>query len=165
MLPLSDHHKKGLLNAIQREWTALFSVVDRLSLQQMITPDAGGWSPKDNLAHLSAWLKILLDYHFDGKPGSQILGLPKELDENFDFNKVNAFLFEQNRDRSLEAVLAELKAEYARLLARLEAMSLADLMKPRHADDPQQRPLVLWVMGDTTEHFAEHRATLEKLLK
>jgi hypothetical protein len=24
---------------------------------------------------------------------------------------------------------------------------------------------VLWILGDTTEHFAEHRASIEKILK
>jgi hypothetical protein len=43
-------------------------------------------------------------------------------------------------------------------------MSFEDLMKPRHADDPEKRPLLMWVLGDTSEHFAEHRETIEKML-
>jgi len=39
------------------------------------------------------------------------------------------------------------------------------LLKPRHADDPEKRPLLLWVLSDSTEHFAEHRETMEKMLK
>jgi hypothetical protein len=52
-----------LLDDIDREWTALMRVVDQLTPEQMIMPDAGGWSPKDNLAHLTEWMKILLGYH------------------------------------------------------------------------------------------------------
>jgi hypothetical protein len=163
-MTISPHHKQALLKSIDREWTALWSVVERLSPEQLTRPDAGGWSPKDNLAHLTQWLKALLGYHFDGKPGGEVFGLPQELEENFDFNRVNAFLFEQNKDRPAEDVLAELKAKYAEVLTRLEAMPLETLLQPRFADDPEERPLVLWVLGNTAEHFAEHRATLEKLL-
>jgi hypothetical protein len=35
---------------------------------------------------------------------------------------------------------------------------------PRHAGGPEKRPLLLWLPGDTTEHVAEHRATIEKTL-
>ena len=51
-----------------------------------------------------------------------------------------------------------------RVLETLNGMSYEDLMQPRHAADPQKQPLVLWVLGNTVEHFAEHRMTLEKNL-
>jgi hypothetical protein len=48
---------------------------------------------------------------------------------------------------------------------KLESMTFADLLKPHHADDPKKRSLVLWILGDTTEHFSEHRKTMEKAIK
>jgi len=33
-----------------------------------------------------------------------------------------------------------------------------------YADDPEKRPLLLWVIGDTSDHFAEHRAVIERML-
>ena len=48
------------------------------------------------------------------------------------------------------------------LAAKLEAMPFEDLLQPRHPDDPEKRPLILWVLGDTTEHFREHRETIER---
>jgi len=39
------------------------------------------------------------------------------------------------------------------------------LLKARHADDPEKRPVLMWVLGDTTEHFLEHRKTIEKTIK
>lgn len=158
-------YKQSLLKVIDREWTALGYVIEQFSPEQLVTPDAGGWSPKDNLGHLTAWMQALLGYHFDGKTSVEVFGLPPELAENFDFNRVNAFLVEQSQNRSTEEILAELKATYAAVCARLEAMSLEVLLQPRFADDPEQRPLVLWVLGNTAEHFLEHRLTLEKLLQ
>lgn len=165
MFPLSNHHKTALLKAIQREWEALLSVVERLSPAQMTTADSGGWSPKDNLAHLAEWMKVLLGYHIDKRPPAEVLGMPEDVVKAWDFTIINPVLFERNQDRPAADVLAELKKAYAELTARLESMSIEDLMKPRRAEDPQKRPLVLWILGDTTEHFAEHRATIEKALK
>jgi len=44
-------------------------------------------------------------------------------------------------------------------------MTFEDMMKPRNADDPEKRPLLLWIWGDTADHFVEHRETIEKMLK
>jgi len=161
----SERYKQSLMKSIEREWAALMDVVRRLDPEQMTTPDEGEWSPKDNLAHLTMWMKTLLDYHIEHKSAQEAMGIPDELAENFDFNRVNAYLFEQSKERDTEDVLAELKAKYAEVLARLEAISLDELMQPRHADDPEKRPLVLWVLGNTSEHFAEHREAIEKMLK
>jgi hypothetical protein len=138
----------------------------------MTTPDSGGWSPKDNLAHLAEWMKVLLGYHIDKRPPAEVLGMPEEIVKDWDIaigdneeTVINPALFERNKERSAAEVLAELKKAYAALTTRVESMSIDDLMQPRRADDPQKRPLVFWILGDTTEHFAEHRATLEKLLR
>jgi hypothetical protein len=37
-------------------------------------------------------------------------------------------------------------------------------MKPRYVDDPDKQPLLNWVLGNTSEHFAEHRENIEKAL-
>ena len=160
----NTHYKTTLLKSIQREWKALIAVVERLSPEQMVSPDEGGWSPKDNLAHLTEWLKALLGYHIDRKSGVEALGLPKELDENFDIERVNHFLFERSRDRSSEDVISELKAQYAEVVTRLEAVPFEDLLKRRFEEGSWDAPLLSFVLGNTTEHFREHRETIEKLL-
>jgi len=160
----NEHYKSALLKGIQREWDALWHAVERLTPEQMVTLDAGGWSPKDNLAHLTDWLKALTGYHMDHNSTEEVLGIPKELAENFDFNRANAYMVERSRDRSTEDVIGELKQKYAEVMARLEAVPFEDLLQPRFPDDPQQRPLIEWVMGNTSEHIKEHRLTIEKVL-
>jgi len=155
-------NKKELMSVIEREWELLMEVADKLTEGQMVTPDAGGWSPKDNLAHLSEWMNILMGYHLDRRPSHEVLGVPEEVTKDWDFNVINPVLFERNRDRSSQDVLNGLKAMYTQLVAKLESMPFDDLMKPRHADDPEKRPVLLWVLGNTTEHFLEHRENIEK---
>jgi hypothetical protein len=164
-MPTNSHYKQALLKAIAREWTALWSVIERLSPEQMTAPDPGGWSPKDNLAHLTEWMKVLLGYHIDKRPPAEVLGVAEEVVKDWDIAVINPVLFERNKNRSIDEVLAEFKKVYTELIARLAAMSVDELMQPRSAEDPQKRPLVLWILGNTAEHFAEHRATLEKLLR
>ncbi len=53
-------NKSELMAAIRREWNLLMDVVARLDEIKMTTPDTGGWSPKDNLAHLSEWMNSLM---------------------------------------------------------------------------------------------------------
>ena len=160
----NDHYKSALLSSIRREWEALLYVVNRLTPEQMAVPDAGGWSPKDNLAHLTEWLKALTGYHMDHESAGEVLGIPKDLAEHFDYNRVNTFMVERNRNRPADEVLAELKKKYTELMTRLESMSFDELLQPRFPDDPQKRPLLDWVMGNTVDHFKEHRLTITKVL-
>lgn len=157
--------KTELMSAIRREWKSLMDVVAKLDeKQKLTTPDEGGWSPKDNLAHLAEWMNLLMGHHMDKRPAREVFGIPEEVVKDWDMEVINPVLFERNKDRSTEEVLNQVKQVYEKLLAKLDAMSFEDLLKPRDQNDAQKRPLLLWVLGDTTEHFAEHRETLEKLL-
>jgi hypothetical protein len=157
--------KAELMSAIRREWKQLMDVVDRLDEQKMTTSDEGGWSPKDNLAHLAEWMNSLMGYHMDRRPPEEVMRLTREQTEGWDMEVINPVLFERNKDRSIEDVLNGLKQTYEKLLAKLDGMSFEDLLKPRYPDeDPEKRPLLMWVLGDTTEHFAEHREVIEKML-
>lgn len=156
--------KVELMSAIRREWKMLMDVVDKLDEQKMTAPDEGGWSPKDNLAHLTEWMNSLMGYHIDKRPAHEVMRLTEDQTRDWDMEVINPVLFERNQDRSVKEILDELKQTYEKLLAKLDAMSFEDLMKPRHANDPEKRPLLMWVLGDTSEHFAEHRETIEKML-
>lgn len=157
--------KAELISAIKREWNALMDVVAKLEAAQKITtPDEGGWSPKDNLAHLSEWMNSVMGYHMDKRPPHEVMRIPEEAAKGWNMEIINPILFERNKNRSLEEVKDELKQTYEKVLAKLDAMSFDDLMKPRHASDPEKRPLLMWVIGDTSDHFAEHRQTMERML-
>ena len=157
--------KTELMSAIKREWDLLMKTVAKLEEKnKLTTPDEGGWSAKDNLAHLSEWMNALMGYHLDRRPAHEVFGVPEEVTKDWDMEVINPVLFERNKNRSTEDILDELKHVYEELVAKLNAMSFEDLMKPRHANDPEKRPVLIWVLGDTTEHFAEHRETIAKIL-
>lgn len=157
--------KEELMAVIKREWDLLMDVVVKLDAAGKInTPDAGGWTPKDNLAHLAEWMNSLMGYHIDNRPAEEVMGLTKEQTHGWDMEVINPVLFERNRNRSFGEVMLWLTQTYEKLLAKLEGMSFEELMAPRDPNDPEKRPLLLWIIGDTSDHFAEHRATIAKML-
>ena len=157
--------KSELKSSIEREWKSLMEAVEKLQkANKLTTPDAGGWSPKDNLAHLAEWMNILMGYHMDKRPAHEVMRVEPEVVRGWDMEVINPVLFERNRNQSVEVVLNELRRVYAELVRKLDSTPFEELLKPRRADDPEKRPLLLWVLGDTLEHFAEHRATIEKML-
>ena len=156
------HNKNELMKAIEHEWELLMKVADTLTDEQMTTRDSGGWSPKDNLAHLTEWMNVLMGYHMDKRPAHKVMGVPEEVTKGWNMEVINPVFFERNKDLARKEVMSNLKKTYKKLYTKLKAASFKDLMKPRHADDPKKRPLLLWVLGDTTEHFKEHRQNIQR---
>ncbi len=120
--------KAELINAIESEWRQLIQVADSLSDQQMTTPDAGGWSPKDNLAHLAEWMDILMGYHMDRLPAHQVLGVPEQVTRGWKMEVINPILYERNKDTSRGDVMQKISRTYEKLLARLESTPFERLM-------------------------------------
>ncbi len=163
--PRFPKNKAELMSSIEREWTALQEVVKKLNDQQMNSPDADGWSPKDHLAHLTEWIKSFAGYHLDRRAWHEVLGVNRQITDAFDFDGINAVLYERNRNKSAKDVLAGLQNAYRDVKSKLDAISFDDLMKPRFNTDPEKRPVMNWVLSNTTEHFAEHREYIERILK
>ncbi len=158
-------NKPELLSAIEREWKMLLDLAESLTDEQMSAPDAGGWSPKDNLAHIAEWMNNLMGYHMDKRPSHEVVNVPEEVTKDWDADTINKVLFERNKNRSRGEVMGMLKQTYVKLAAKLESTSFETLMEPRYEDDPNKTPLLAWVLGNTTEHFQEHRETIERELK
>ncbi|MCK6582148.1 MAG: ClbS/DfsB family four-helix bundle protein [Anaerolineales bacterium] len=155
--------KEELMSAIEREWGALNALADSLTDEQMSAPDEGGWTPKDNLAHLTEWMNILMGYHMDNRPYYEVVGVSQTELPEWSVEAVNPILFKRNRNRPRGEVMDHLNRVYGLLIAKLEKTPFEDLLKPRRPDNPD--PLLIWVLGDTTEHFQEHRETIEKGIK
>ncbi len=151
-----------LLSTIEQEWNELMRVVDRLTPQQMTTPDAGGWSPKDNLAHLAAWMRYMKDAYLYKMPAHEAMGIEAEKLRGLDENGINAVLFERNRNRSATDVVDGLKSTYADVLQTLKVFPFPDLMKPLRPSGPDKRLVIDSVLDNTSKHFREHRLTIEK---
>ena len=105
-------NKTDLLAIIGVEWRKLLKVVDQLTPEQMITPDSGGWSPKDNLAHLADWMNIMRECYLGKKPVHEVMEMDSETYGHLDEDGENAVLFERSRDRTVSDVIEGLKRSY-----------------------------------------------------
>ncbi len=157
--------KEDLMLAIDRERTALWNLVRGLNEAQMSTPDSSGWAPKDNVAHVTEWIKSFIGYHLDHRPWHEVLNVDKTLTDKADFDGINDLLYQRKRKMPVREVLNEFQETCAELYSRLNQLSFEDLMQSRFPDDPEKRPVVIWVLSNTTEHFAEHRAYIQRAVK
>jgi hypothetical protein len=106
-----------------------------------------------------------MGYHLDHRPWHEVLKVDQGLTDQGDFDGINDLLYQRKRKWSASDVLAEFQEVCTELYMRLNALSFEDLMQPRFPDDPEKRPLMNWVLSNTTEHFAEHRAYIERAVK
>ncbi len=152
----------GLLGAIDREWQLLIQLAQTLSDEQMRAPDAGGWTPQDDLSHIAEWMKILLGYHLGGRPAHKVIGVSAEVTRDWDMEVINPILLERNRRRTCREAMTDLRRTYRRLVTQLTAMPFELLLAPRQGAGRVGRPVLSAVLGDTVDHFREHRRTIER---
>ncbi|HEV8634990.1 MAG TPA: DinB family protein [Chloroflexota bacterium] len=140
---------RELLRSIQEERARLEATLARRTGEQILAPGADGpWSVKDILVHISYWERDLLR-RLSGQPPTDA---PTD--------DVNERVFQANRARPLEAVMAEFDASYRALLARLVELSDEELNRPPFYRPWQARPLWRDVASETYEHYWEHTEPL-----
>jgi hypothetical protein len=144
----------------------LQAVFSELDTDQMTAPGAEGWSVKDELAHLAAWargLAALVRKQRRYPP----MGLPEDAaPHTVGIEHMNQLIYEKNRDRLLDDVLAELYAAHQNALDAVSELSDDDLLRPYDDYQPQDRrpdghtPILWRIAGNTYGHYAEHRETI-----
>lgn len=152
--------KASLRDAIQTtwaEWDALVATVDPARFEQ---PGVSGhWSLKDVIAHIS-WYEREIAHMLTIRSyaeGSEWWGLP--LDEQ------NAHIYEANRQRSLDDVLAESKTTHAALLAALDTVSDQDLHDAsRFAYSPEGAQPWEIIAQNSSLHYPHHTQDLRAWL-
>lgn len=152
-----------LMERITTTWAAVQAGVANLSEEQLNTPDAGGWSIKDNLAHLAAWERALLYIHIQGQPATEVWGLDAATLK--DMQLINEATQKRSATRSVADVLADSKETHAKLVKALNELGFERLLAPRYPDEPKRGKLLRWVIGDTYTHYAEHGAYIQKQVR
>jgi hypothetical protein len=160
-----------LLARIAEGWAVLHQRIAPLSPAQLTTPGPdGGWSVKDHLAHLATWEGMLVAL-VEGKPIHTAFGTSRaEYAALESTDALNAVIAGQHRDESLEEVLQQQEETHAQVVAKIGALADEDLSKPitffqpDDPDGPDERPVLVKIIGDTYEHYAEHLPWIEVIL-
>ncbi len=139
------------------EWDALLAQVGP---ERMVRPGAAGcWSVKDVVAHV-AW--------FEREMVGMLRARALEGSDLWDLDQDarNAVVYEQNRDRPLDDVLAEARQVYAELLPLLEGMSEEEYTDAWcfRGMPPAWAPWSV-IAGNTWEHYEAHMPAIRAALE
>lgn len=140
-----------LVARIEAEWTIFREAVGHLGRDQLSQPIDGGWTYKDMLGHVAAWMEFAPDRLRAIRSGE-----PDPLrwsDEEAD--RFNAKAIAQRRLVGVDAVLEELDVAYHRLLHEARHATDAEIRGSDHDSG------ILSVLGwGTYLHWQDHHAEL-----
>jgi hypothetical protein len=124
-----DTTKAQLLDEMRQENDQFEALLAAIGPARMTQPEvAGGWSIKDIVAHLTAWRRrsvARFQAARTGEPAAPPPWPPELQDEDFD--AINAWIYAANRDRPLEAVLADSRDTFQQLVDAISALEEAQL--------------------------------------
>lgn len=157
-------NKKELLTMLESERSRWDDLIATLSKEQLSTPGVvGQWSVKDMISHLTtwesrpiAWLEAVRD---DGRP--QAAPWSPDLTEE----QVNAWIWQTNRERPLDQVLAESKRSHQELVSLIRSTSEEDLITPKRFSWATAGSVAAGIPANTYEHYREHGAQIRSWLE
>jgi hypothetical protein len=154
--------KAQLLKDIQTERRRLEKNLAKLNAGQWIEPGVtGSWSVKDLLAHLTAWEQLFLRWVSigEGAPSGEIppVGMSRKA-----MAVLNEAIFERNRDRSLEDVMADFYASFIQVQAAIQELSEADLFAHGRFAWTGNLTVADYAAGNTCNHYAWANAHIRR---
>jgi hypothetical protein len=141
-----------------------------LTPEQRVAPVLDeGWSVQDSLAHISAWENMTMDriaiYRHGEKPTAWLEGFViSENDSADQIEKINAHLFEKNKNRALDDVLQDFRAAFQRTVETVEALTEQEIFDPDYFPVRDHHPLLNVIAGDTYAHYDEHLGWMREAL-
>jgi hypothetical protein len=153
-----------LRERINSSYAALEYTIGQLSDEQLTTPIDGSWSAKDLLAHIVAWEQVTIHFHVGDRSFEDVTQLTSVPYATTAVDQINEAFYQRDRNIPLAQVLQSFRSSHQELLTMLDHMSEADLFKAYTPPGRDTGQLIEWVIGDSYEHYDEHRATMERLL-
>jgi len=155
--------KAELLDRIGSSRAHLESLLPGLSeekLSEPFTPE--GWSIKDQLVHIAAWERFAIG-RLEAAFGGHLLE-GRLLLANTDFDRMNALVFDENKDRPFTEVRQDFDAAHREMLSFLENLGEDSLAGEIPAEWAEGRPVWAMIAGNTFGHYEEHSETIEAWL-
>lgn len=152
MHPESD--KTLLLEHLRAEHRFVERTLNAMTPAQMHIPNViGWWSVKDTIAHLTSWVRRLLKWLDAATHGQR----PVFLDDGYGWDQLDALNDHQSaldRDRPLDAVLAEFREAHYQMIEVVEALSEYDIFERKF--EGFRDPLYGYITDNTDGHYHEH---------
>ena len=157
--------KDQLLNDIHTERGRLEKNLAVLSAEELIQPGVTGtWSVKDILAHVVAWERLFLNWYSTGVQGRTPDITPVGLSQK-SIDALNQQIYEKNRWRSLDDILAEFQTSYQEIVTVIEAIPEEDLFVHGRFTWTGKLTLADYIAGNTCNHYAWAKSQIRKWAK
>ena len=151
--------KEALLAKIEDGWRALMAAVEAVPVNKMALAPSGGWSVKDQIAHVTAWEDILLRHYIGGAPLPEVAGAKGAAIEDIDH--VNLILFERDHDLTIEQVMDRAAVTHKTVIEKIQVTDWETLQGPHRVGDRELPSLLAAVAANTYEHYEEHTPQIE----
>ncbi len=159
----APRNKTEVLAAIRDEHRQLEELLAGLTESEITAPvlDAG-WSVKDSLAHLVAWERLMLGWVESTMRGvAPVVYSPEFFAPDDEAQEavgplLNEHIFQENRGRSLDDVLADFRRTHEEVVEKIGALSEEDIFAPNRFSWRKGRPLLTTIAGNSYGHYEEH---------
>lgn len=154
--------KSDLLYRIADSYTAWAMTIDAAPPREMALPVLhGGWSVKDEVAHVAFWEARLLAVvraarAGDAPPHPPLIGNDAKVEA------MNAEVLEASRQRGLDDVLADMERTHAAFVQAIWELSDDAIFDAHHFPWVGAESLAIAVAGDTYEHYPEHTRNIQR---
>lgn len=146
--------KDALLSLMTTGYAAFDALLKGLDQEGMLTTPGvnGSWSIKDNIAHLTWWqqrvLTTLQEVRDSGgeEPVDPMDGLSED--------EINERIYQENKDRPLEAVWNDFRAVSPALVEHIATLTEEQINSP--LTSKRKYPLFGWILCNTFGHYHEH---------
>ncbi len=159
--------KARLLAHMQQEHAALEALLNTLDAARVTQPGVyGALSVKDVLAHIAAWQGMEVGWLQTSLRGEPVVRFAPGYELTNDdgdavTDRLNAHVFEENRDKPFATVLAALRTGHTGLIEVVQTMTEDDLRAAQRFDWWDGEPIWTSIAGNSYEHVREHRALIE----
>ena len=154
-------NKSEFLDALRAERARLESKLASLSESQLTErPSPEAWSIKDNLAHLTYWEQYMLE---KVKRAAEQGETPQWVTDEEE-TALNARIFEENKDRPLAEVLADVRRSFEQVVAQVQSLSEEELTDQASFAWMKNEPLWKYIEAEACgEHYHEHLGSFSTL--
>jgi len=154
--------KSDLLYRITDSYAAWAMTIDAAPPREVALPVLhGGWSVKDEVAHVTFWeARVLAAVRAalggENPPHPPLVGDAGKIDA------INADVVEANRHRPIDDVLVDMDRTHAALVQAVGELPEDDLFAARRFPWMGGESLAVAVAGDTYDHYPEHTRNIQR---
>ena len=148
------------MKTTQTDWQALLTEVGEARMT--VAGVTGDWSVKDVIAHLTAWEKRTVARLTAVREGG--VPQPAPWPPNLSEEKINAWIYEANRDRTLHDLLEDSRRVQDQIMKQLQSITNEELNSPGRFSWLDGNALAEYIPGNTYEHYQEHGELIRKWL-